>query len=317
MEYSRGIAPDADSALAGKWSARYAGDLFYAFDGRRARFELMFSEETRSAAQADSSAKLVSLPVNLRVLTNGEVTLRDQVGHAEIDEGTENFFKEVIAPLDAGVPQPGSYYLARYIDNVLNRTIRAELQDARRDSDYPNNNVMLLTFVNESNKTVTKWWIDLERGAIPIKLVGIKDGREHVRIYQEDLRFVGNKAWLPFRRVTAHGKIVTETIIREAQVGRVPDDSVFQLEFSAPSRVIDAVRSVRYSPDQTVFDLDNLPALDSPGTKRFTITEPPQNGRLSLPSEESARPPWVAPAAALGGFALLLAGVLALRRSRG
>ncbi len=319
-----GLAANSAAALAGTWEQIYGtSDGRYVFDGVHAYYESIHPlEEMARERQSLGSGRWTTPLGSSRYLTNGKETLRDEL---DPDEKGEQLLHT--ARIDSGLPpspgMPLGIGLARGDSPPLGEWIGLALDG---DKDWILNKVepanideiecVLLAF--RSPGALHEFWIDVERGAVPIRYVvtNHESGLSTHKFY-DDLRAVDNGGWLPFRRVsTTPGEslMVHEVVLTEADFANKPDPDQFRMEFPEPTPLIHQGTMVRYDP-QKVWDLRRLPSVNSAAATKIVLSEP---GPIA-PTMPGALPRsrwWIAPAAVLG-VAVLIGGFVWLRRARG
>jgi hypothetical protein len=284
--------------------------------------------------------KTVVMPIgSFRQLTDGEATLGDTVHFTDEEDdylhtlalmsGTEPFFSSLSFPLELGDPSPPSPDLGTVLGGWLNSEGSWKLGSVERDVEYRGRHLVKLTFTRDGKVGERlMYWIDLERGAIPMRTrEAASDGSIFFRhIERGDVRWVGGRGWMPFwERDYAYnpeplesrrpkGIRFVEKLIIRADFDRVPARSEFRLELNEPRGVIHAETLVSYG-KRDVWDLDSIAPSAARGHKRFTADEPPV-GAPVLPGERGPGPWWAVPLLVLGMLCLAAGGWTGYRRMR-
>lgn len=317
-QYTCGGADDVSAGLAGRLNHAMTASGFYAFDGQNARREQLFDARDLAADARDlGDGKVVSSIMCCRSLTDGRTTLWNSI-HA--DPGSDGaprhafqilptadyFYQNFDFPIYLGNPKPEAYDLAHCIDYIASGD--AEVTAFDPEARLQDREVVHFT-------TRTKWgeaeqWIDLERGAIPLRIrdTTFKRGAVTMMI-NDDLRAIPGHGWLPFSwLMIVQNTIVRKIVIREADLDRPPSRTAFALAFPEPVGMTDQARSVTYPP-RRIWSLLDLPAPGSPGVRRYKLDEsaPPP----AMPVARSRG--WTLWPIAIVAVVLLLAG-LAVRR---
>ena len=221
------------------------------------------------------------------MLCDGEATLVDRpfvndsgsalASSAMIRAGAEHFLNAFDFPLWVGQDGlSGPYDLQRESRRL------AEGKCAVKEIDFHSrlDSLDVCKVVLDFGSGQRTYWVDINRGAIPLRIEDSRGPKKtHISV-QDDLRFIPNAGWLPFtqRLVMQDGKIVREIHITEAEVHLKPDVSEFQLDFPSAVKMYDDARKRKYLPRKT-WSLLQLPSPNSPDAKPFTP-------KLSVPPPE-------------------------------
>jgi hypothetical protein len=319
--YRRGSCASAAEAEAGVFSRFAEMEGFYAFDGTNARYEKVAKAVDLAAATKKISAnKTSSILASFRMLTNGKVTFMDSLTADEITRAIRHkatiskdpvaFDRKLEFPLYLGNKAPHAYDLFHALTEV--KEGRASLDQFEIDSLLGERKVNKLT-IDYKNAKVT-YWIDLERGGIPLRIVQEPAGQgTKSLIVQERLQFVASAGWIPMRRLEVIGeKTFHEYVLTEIDIERKLDATVFRLDFSDPIGLVDQARQLRYSP-RSSWSLLDLPGPSSNGTK--TVDLRPAFAADDLPGESAPSTSWPIIAAAILGVLCLLSCAVAVYRT--
>ncbi len=329
FRYAVGMAASPAAALKNAWSKRHESEGVYAYSGRRGMYSLVATPEVMaSAREKTGQGHWTSQVYSVRVLTNGVLTLWDQVNlgddgkeinhYAEIAKGSERFYQDSSVPLGLGHPSPSHYQLGRDIERARRDQPDWKLSRVEQATIDGVGEVVVLTFDFPDGRC--EYRVDLEHGALPRRYrVENYKIKSVMNIYWEDLRFVANKAWYPHREVVFFegDGAAKEWAVEEADFATPPSDSLFRLTFPRPIGVLNAASSpmVKYPPRAT-WDLETLPSPNAPGTKPIVLMRPSSDPAPKMPGERETEfgsyVPWIAGVAAF----LTIAGIYLGRRLR-
>ena len=316
-DYICGEADDVSAGLAGQLNHAMTASGFYAFDGPNARREQLFDARDLSAAARDrGDGNVVTSILSCRSLTDGRTTLWNSL-HADPGSNgvprhafqilpTADYFYQIFDfPIYLGNPKPEAFDLAYCIDHIASGDAEVTAFDPK--ARFQDRQVVHFT-------TRTKWgegeqWIDLERGAIPLRIKSTTFKRGAVTMMiNDDLRAIPGRGWLPFSwMMIVQDRIVRKIVIREADLDRPPSRATFALAFPKPVGMTDQSRSVTYPP-RRIWSLLELPAPGSPGVRKYKLDDSPPPP--AMPGARSrAWPVW--PIAIIVIVLLILAGLAA------
>lgn len=315
-----GTSADLKSALSGRWSSRVEAECSFYSDGKNSRFECLYKpEDLHRYRKPINDRQFASSLMPIRILTDGTMSLIDRLGatpdgkgliHApRLFPGKFEFYQNLSLPLALGGNGAGYLHLGADIDGaLLNRPEWRLAEISDRDS-IGKVNVVKLTFKAPDRSRV--YWVDIERGAIPLKIESYHKGELLITFVRENLRLLSNKGWYPMREVSfVKGGKTREHMIREkSDFGVPPNDSEFRLQFPQPQRLVNQALLVNYAP-RNVWDLRKLPSPSSAGTQRLVVAKSPA-GLAQMPAGEREAPPnWAMPLTLVG---LILLAIVALR----
>lgn len=330
-ELGKASVDNIDAVLKAGWNRRSVSDGLYVLDGPSRRMDHSYSIQEMVARRTMlSEESWVSNLFPYRVLTDGETTLLDRIDVKNDNKtllhtptlhyGTKSFFRLHEFPLDLGDPDPP--------DNDLGRCLKEGLVDSTLTVDDKASldgvHVVRLQVDSPRKHRQSRYWIDLERGAIPLKiqlLENIENGHASVitQIDHEDIRWVG-RGWLPFRKSIVLGSspeqvkalYVRELVIEKADLEKRPDASLFKLEFpeafdNPRHRIVDVDRHLSH-PGRKVWDLSALSPEARARTQQIKSKEPAGSPPTMAGSQSSgsSRPALII----LGGLAFLTVGAL-------
>ncbi len=283
FRYAIGHARDLENAKSSRWSKRTEADGLYLFEWPRARFELVFAPHDMAGNRIRTGPdQFTSLSFTTRLLTDGQLTIVDRpalgrdetslVSRPQIVPGVRAFYDELFFPLDLGDPEADRFDLGRDLMEAERPGSGRKL--ARVDADASLEGVPTVLLEFEMTAGRRSYWVDLERGALPLQILDeVTDGLSH-RFIHGDIRHVAGSAWLPFRELLyISDGMVKELVIQDAEFAERPSTKGFQLEFASAVPLMDTARMARYSP-RKAWDLRTLPSANSPEVQRVALVQP-------------------------------------------
>ena len=331
--YTVGNAKDAEAAGRGELQDKWVAEGLYIYDGHRARYECIFAAADMLAERTDlGSGSSETLLMSDRFLTDGKVSLFDILhpsgakgipspagkdlslySHtSQINPGTDTFFNSVLIPIGLGDPN--------YKDNLTGQFEAAKtgqegwkLIDVDEHAKWEGFDVALLTFECPGGKS--KSWVDLERGAITRLRQSIPKARgPSGEDRYGDIRQVAGKGWVPFSwTIFVEGGFAKQLVIQEADFVKRPDPSLFQMEYPAPTPMINTANYTRYEP-RKVWNLAELPSPTAPGVRRIPPSAPSSSPNPPLMPVESEPIAVWAIVCLVFGMIIVLASVTYWRR---
>jgi len=333
-----------DALLKTDWGRRSIARGFYAFDGSARRLDLSYPPEDLVARRTMvSKDSWTSNVCSLRVLTDGETTLRDNVDvmsdnktiihSAQLRAGTKPFFYLEEIPLDLGNPDPPPHDLGHCLAKVMEGRGDFVLVEVDAEARHDGVRVVKLRIDEPAHQVRQFFWVDLEHGAVPLQTrvmahVAHTNADVFMQINHGDVRWMG-KGWLPFRRtVTLEGDLspdgalknplVRELVIEEADLEHRPDRSVmtmeFPKEFGEPDhKMIDSDRYLVH-PARRVWDLAAISPAATARAKKIGGARSPGNPPPELPGPTGPGSWWPIVLIAIGVASILSAGALRFRR---
>ena len=294
FELTTASADSNESALAGRFARAYTAQGLYIFDGKNSRYELNYALEdvaktTHKISENQSRQSLIPI----RMLCDGEATLVDRqsandlgsafVSKAMIRPGTLPFSSSFNFPLELGQDSIDTSDLK----GVLKPLIEGKCSVKEIDFHSRFGDSEVCKIVLDFGTGERTYWVDVNRGAIPLRIEDSQKSKvTHITIH-ENLQFVAAQGWLPLteRYVMQNGKIARQICITEVDVRKKPDLSAFRLDFPAPIKMYDDARKLRYSP-QKAWSLLHLPSRNSSDTKPLvpkSFVAPPEMPREVKP----------------------------------
>ncbi|AGA26617.1 hypothetical protein [Singulisphaera acidiphila] len=315
--YSSGVAPDLASAISGQWSNRSQAEGSFAASGSDLRYERRFAPEVLNSNRTWLSEKQFSSPLTSnRVLTNGSYTLLDRVDasrdgkrlihSARILAGNTDFFKHIELPLALGTNGTGYLHLGTDIARAMLHRSEWVLTDVDDRAKLDGIDVVKLTFIGLEFRRV--YWVDLEHGAIPIRVDVYRNEKLALTFIRQDLHLFSGKGWYPCREITfvQTGSAREFIIDRGSPLGLAAPSSSFQLAFPAALPMINQSDMVKYPP-RKIWDLRSLPSSTSPGVEQLKLATPPSPPFDNFAGERDAPQRWPILLMAFG--AILLASL--------
>jgi hypothetical protein len=160
-----------------------------------------------------------------------------------------------------------------------------------READFEGTRVVFIALAYARGRG--EFWVDLERGAIPLKRVirsnGANGDTREIVAYYDDLKLIQGRGWLPFKSTTWYGsdKTAKQLLIQEANFSERPSPTSFGLEFPAETTLVDEAVGLRYPP-RKVWDVNSLPAANAVGVEKVEYAASPGTAPLPLPGERGA-----------------------------
>lgn len=320
LEYWDGYAAGVDEAVKGNLKDAYSGSGEYLFNGTDALCSKLFPKEALAATtQSLGAGQLSSRLDSFRLLTNGKLTFTERIAYAGkggislghiITSGPNDFFKFVEFPLSLGFPEDQRQDLGYWARIVLNGRPKfgiAAIEERAMMDGVPTVRIAL-TLPNG----VRTYWVDIERGAIPLRIEDEVNGGNHFYWSCGDIRHVDGRGWLPFTMTTLReGGRTRRLIIKEASFDSPPPAAAFRIELDQPTKVANTAEGRSYT-ERRHIDLNDLPkptSRESIPLGRGPVAGPPS----SFPDRRSPRPPYYTMAA----LAVVIAVVVVLwRRGR-
>jgi len=323
-----GSADSVGSALKGKWAERWStAEGLLIFDTGISRYECVhpLAQIVAHRVKGEDNSYTMPLTESIRAVTNGSITLSDRIfvesdgktpiHGAQIDPGTQGFARYYVFPLSVGNPAPADFQLDVDLSTPLPG--RPSWQVASVDVNATLRGIPVVKLVLTSRGVSREYWVDLERGAVPLL---IRDGAD-VEYHYGDVRRVGDRAWLP-HRLTILGKNPTGAVrirdvtVTEADFTTRPAKSSYGLRFPKPRKMVNAA-SMKVYDEQDTWDITALPAANSPRARTIQMGQP-QAPVPILPRERETRSSapqvWMI---AAGTLSVLGLGLIARRMSHG
>lgn len=326
-------AETVDDPRALGWERLSVLEGHYAFDGSRARYDHVYSLEDLIARRVKTGERSWTYPfASYRTLTTGEVSLKDEVYESDddrgyrhtphVEPGTRLFYKHLDVPLGLGKSVGGLYDLAQELSDV---GPGGWALSAVEDAEVDGVDVVKLTLRSRADVRLI-YWVDLERGAIPLmaRLIGPGVRWSWQEIF-EDVRRVGDRGWYRFKTTVYSGPnlpeeraapvTVREYVVTEADFDRRPDRSVFRMEFPEPVKLVNNSVYFGRTDAHAVWDLETLPKGAT--ARRNVPLGPPAVAPPAMPGEREPglAGPWTL---LLLGLALVAGGgLIAYRRHHG
>jgi hypothetical protein len=322
FEMTRGAAQSDEDARLGRLREGSTARGRYAFTADLALYENLFDEkEMNGDLKSDAGRKATTTLRSYRILRDSTVALIDNVfpdlnggkpKHSiKISPiGTPDY--EVRFPLEIGEAEHKKFSLSNDLDAANDGKVKVVSVDPK--CLFRGRDVVRLEL--RSAAGTRTYWIDLERGAVPLSIRDVVDGGATNQVDLDDVRPVDGGGWLPFAMTQSiqNGSAVFRLVVLKADV-TPPPRSAFQLEFDEPRTLVDAPRQLHYTKGRKVWRLDDLPAkgADEARPLRSSFTpEPP-----AMAGESTRRwSTWWLVVAGLTTLGLIAWAVYALKGSR-
>jgi hypothetical protein len=315
-----GTAKNVADAREGRLdSARRAAGL-YVFDESNALYESVYPDDVLLAATHPVGGGKVRVDVSsYRMLTEGEVAIIDRlhvdpsgdkkVQHAVLTVPASRFGGRVVFPINLGPFPSPSFNLADDLDALARGEITLKEFDPSRSLDGRQVAFLSLRAKNGDRS----YWIDLERGGIPLQIRDDLDAGYFVQVNFDGLEWQVNAAWLPMvmTKYYSESKIVARVTMENVLIDSPPPASRFRLDFPEEVYLVDQVRGKGYAPSKTL-SLLNLPRTTSVRRTDQAVAgyQPPP----PMPGETTTAWPW--PRLLIGAAGLALVAIAAIRMMR-
>ena len=313
MAISEGSAPSDEDAMAGRFSSRFDLQARFLFDGDKRLYEKVASEEVlRRTTRRVSESQFLSTITLFRLLADSRICLTDIISSdprgnglmhsaqvvADADAEMETVFPLPIGGLDKGMPD-----FTRSIRRLLEGKLSLLKLDA--DAQFEGRPAVLMVVGGAGGRA--EYYIDLERGAVPLHDRSVKEGDKVLFERKwDDIRSEPGGGWLP-RTMTESlvgGKRVIRITVTDANVTERPPDADFVMSFSRPIRLVDRTRDVLHTTPREHWRLADLHGGRSDETRPLQLGYRPET-----PVKQGEAPPapwWWTAAAVAGGLGLIL-----------
>ena len=328
FEYIDGQADGWEAALAGRYREAITARGFYVFDAENARYSRQFQpEDAASQVVKLSSVQYSFRTFSVELLTNHKLTIMETstprgprpqdviIGYRSA-AGSDSFFKYVMVPLELGKPAHLRHDLGRNLANALNKASDHQVVEVNENTEMMNQkNLISLTI--QSKDGVTKYWIDLEHGAIPVRASGTSSNGRTDEMFYRDVRRTKSGGYLP------HDMLLTfadtrfqRLLIKHADLEHAPASDRFQMRLERPMPFPNPNEGGTFKARQ-VWDLNKLPARSEVGPAiQAAGQDPAATAPFELPGERRSSPPYfLMGAACLSLVALAVAWWFSIRRS--
>lgn len=184
--------------------------------------------------------------------------------------------------------------LGVFLRAVLQNDADAPIAEVERSTVYENQEVVKILLKYKSGHLIIL--VDLAHGAVPLKIVGqtaataTSPGHQSVFLF-DDVRYIPNCGWLPFKESWWHGHSNTggQIIIKDAKWDVPPDASAFDIVFASPTSIVDDEKGLRYPPKR-VWNVSRLPSRGTRGVEKVVRTTIPGDALPKLPGEIDHEP---------------------------
>jgi hypothetical protein len=314
FEYADGFSDSLADAENAELRDQYIAHGRYCFDANNhVLFEKRYPLEAMIAATNWSADDRASSRLDSqRLVTNGKLTFHEVItpsrdkkeynyGHI-IKPGTKNFFRLADFPLGLACPEESRVDLARHLRMILNGDSGAAVDSIDQDAVLDGVKVVRLS-LRFPNGTV-QYWVDLERGAIPLRRHDEIKGGSTYDVVHGDLKLIKGHGWLPFKKVVyLKGGRTKRLVVTSADFDVPPGRELFRIEIENERSIANLGEGVSYS-RRKVFDLDNLPASSGSNAKPLAKPNAKDSAGTPLPGELEPRPPYFTIIGVLVGLAI-------------
>lgn len=287
FELRTGTVRSVTDVLNEKWTADFEAKVFWAFDGKMCRYDTIYSPDairltvpSNLPTTSKTTIIKVSGPItSARAITDGAKTLVDIIGaegnhQVEITEGTSTWPRSTFSPLSLGLPDLGSPELLP--EQIIAAISGGELEIAYLgEEQYQGRTVSIVQLKKRGLKGEVRYWIDVERGAIPLRLTEtMEDGTPYLDVRYEDLREFSGSRWLPQRLISMQ-TFGDQTSVRELRAVELEVDKplgaeALRIAFEKKTKIRDMVRSVGFEVEpNTYVGLNPLPPVPA-GAQQYS-----------------------------------------------
>jgi hypothetical protein len=290
-----------------KWKRQMRGYGRLLFDGPRVLFETLIphEEELRWRQKLRAGTYMMWLE-SFRALTDGTTEVYDVVGLAtdgqtelhtpKLEEVAPRWGHYGRLPLSLGVPPRSDHNLGYALGPQPPERMGWTLESTS-DATLGGQTLFKVTLVGKYKNRLI-FWVDLERGAIPIRVRWITpDGKFYEQEEYEDIRWIDDRGWFPFRKLGYSAEEpggnrihVWELVVTQADFAHAPPRESFRLEFPKPMHLIHNQKMTLNGP-RAVWDLDSLNAQSLNSGRRMSMPEPVAQGPV-MPSARELQPWW-------------------------
>lgn len=295
FEYAKGKSSNVADARRGDFDPKYSLVGSYAFQADEARLDSVFPESVmRETTRFIGTDTVQSSLVSYRVATNGEVSVSEMftvnrsrpgmTGSLKMLAGKSHFLEFFEFPLSLGQPDGiQSDNLGPRLREVLKGNPEYRILELDPNADLEGRGVIKLSVASPVGRE--DYWVDLERGAVPLKVeFHYRDG-EVLRLgsvmFNDELTQIPDRGWLPYRR-SWHSDLSDDAIqyaIVKANFDKPPTRAELGVDFGEPVALRNESTHMSYSP-RKFWDLSALP---SPGSSEVTKVQPPSVSMDQVP----------------------------------
>ena len=322
-ELTDGQAQNLEGAVSGAIDKPLIANCRYVYTGDDAYFERTFSLDMLRAASTKISENRTSTSVtSMRAVTNGKKTLYEtgsvvpdgsKIATGKvIQAGSRMLYQHAELPVDFGIPIAERSDLGANLNSVLTGMAGFEFDSVRDEVVDAIKTIRIALKLPRGTRT---FWVDLERGAIPIRIVDELYAGSRIDIVQSDLRLLPKHGWLSYTHIKyLPGGRTRRTTIRSTEFDRQPVRADFRMEFPTPIHLVDTESGLSYKQPRKVWDLSNLPSPNSPEAAPLRINLTAGTGPTMLEEAPRRSFPYFTAAGVL--LASGVVGYLFLRKRR-
>ena len=272
------------------------GDGRFAFIPGHWLYEYNFTREDLLAGAKSSPGKKISGSLvssasvadsrhTLAVRTLPGFDLKSVTRLGTITAGPGEFFRGLTVPLAPGVPEGQRDDLASDLRSAL--AGGATKIDSVNDHEVFEGHKVVKIVVSTPDQKRT-YWVDVERGAIPLHLTSVaRDGSTTLEVYLDDLQLIPGHGWFPnVRTLWMGGGHARRVQLLQPKWDAKDDLTTFRLQFDEPVGIFDRAAMLSYSP-RKVWDLETLPKKGSADAAVVRDTPVPPRPALQEEREPS------------------------------
>lgn len=301
FNYVQGTSRNVEDARGGDFQTHYEGKGLYAFDGTNFRYDIIFSDEDmrNTSIYIDASSRINYLD-SYRMVANESYTLLHKIDAArrggttktiKLYPGGGAFDRDFQFPLAVGRPNCVQYNLAAQLRKAFDGDPGYAIENIDANAEIEGK-MMLITL--RYTYGLCDFWIDIERGAVPIRIVERSEGGvlgSDIRSVAQfdDIRLVPDRGWLPFRLSWwyASDNVAGQLAITSANFDERPGRESFTLVFDEPVSIVDDSKEVRYLPRQS-WNINDFHSGSSREVEKVQFVAPGEP-LPELPGERTSR----------------------------
>jgi hypothetical protein len=262
----------------------------YIFNGQFAKYVRLLPDDVLTSNVTEIGAGKVGTDlISFRAVTDKRRAMKDlhiapAKTHTEhkltISSNLASFYQDIIFPLELGFADEYRRDIAMTIEAIIEGRQGIQLVSIGHDAILGNRKVTRIEI--EKGGFATAFYVDLERGCIPLQTQRENKRRKTFTELLGDVRLVPGHGWLPFSSTYFYDGRGEHVEITSYDL-EIPRD-VSQLEFARPEIASD-MDAKHYYPARVKWDLANLPsskdstAFGTPGD----AGEPTMPGELERP----------------------------------
>ena len=331
FDYEDGFADSAEAARTGQLRDRCVAAGTYLFRVDEGHTAYLYTKEFAAADYAKHTEVISDTQFGTRLdsfqaLADGDSTMFDQIqwfpsgvmNHAcQIEPGMQKLFAIAEFPFELGFPEDFLDDVARHIRRSLKSEAGCAVESVEENVKLGGRTLVRFSLTSPRGKSV--YLVDPAIGWMPVHRHAEMFRGTPSDYYFDDFRQVAGRGWLPFVKTALfRGDRVHRIVIREADFEKLPDRSLFKLEFPEPRKMVNRAKGLYHTTPQKTWRLTDLSKAPSATVKRVNLTDTPsaRPSRASdIPGELEPRP-WYVVTVIIAVPLLILAGAIWFARAR-